>query len=142
MNIITYGSLMNQKSLEKTLQRDAKLLTITLPKANRIFNAPFGDYAFLNLELGGKDSIEAAYFELDKNEIEKFSEREKDSELIEVVKGMYAFVWPAAYCRELPVLQSYIDVCESGCRDLGIDLWSGMKMPQKIIDDSRQPLYQ
>ena len=142
MTILAYGSLMNQKSLEKTLQRKTQLTPITVPNTQRRFNAPFGDYAFLNIGFDDNCSIEAAYFELGSNEVGKFAEREEGAELIEVLPSMYAFIWPVEYCQELPVLQSYIDVCTSGCRELGISFWPGTNMPEKIIDDSSRPLYQ
>lgn len=141
MKIVAYGSLMNQNSLEKTLQRSAQLITVTVPNVQRVFNAPFGDYAFLNLAFVEDNSIEAAYFELDKEEIEKFNQRERGSELVEVMAGMYAFVWPKAYCKDLPVLQSYIDFCQTGCRELNINFWPGTQQPQVIFDDAKKPLY-
>lgn len=141
MKIIAYGSLMNQKSLENTLQRSVELNVITVPNVQRIFNAPFDNYAFLNIENVKGVSIEAAYFELKPNETKKFTEREEGSEIIEVLPGYFAFVWPKAYSQELPVLQSYIDICLAGCRELNIDLWGGTKVPQAIVDDTSNPLY-
>ena len=57
MNIIAYGSLMNQFSLEATLGRPAKLTKITIPGYSRIFNAPFDGHAFLNLQASSPNSL-------------------------------------------------------------------------------------
>jgi hypothetical protein len=141
MNVIAYGSLLNQNSLEKTLGRKATLIPITLLGFQRVFNAQFGDYAFLNVEKMSDATIETAYFSLDEKEAVLFAEREKGSELIEVMPGFVAFVWPEKYCRELPVLQSYIDVCLLGAIVLEIDFWRGTKRPQTILDDRKSPLY-
>lgn len=141
MKIIAYGSLLNSGSLAKTLGRVAELKPIELAGYARVFNAPFGEYAFFNLVSEPESVIEAAYFELAETEVERFMEREKGSQVLEVLPDYYAFVWPEANCRELPVLQSYIDVCQSGCDELKIDLWPGTKMPAVVVDDRQAPLY-
>ncbi len=141
MNIIAYGSLLKKSSLEKTLQREATLQRTTLPGFRRIFNAPFDDYAFLNIEKSSRTSIDVAFFTLNKKELAKFAERESGSDVIECLPGYYAFVWPQISCKELPVLQSYIDVCEAGAQEVGIDLWKGIKKPKVIINDRENPLY-
>jgi hypothetical protein len=141
MNIIAYGSLMNQPSLEKSLGRQASLYPITLLGYERIFNAPFGHYAFLNLQPAKNTTTEVAYFNLNTDEVEKFSIREQGSDLVEVESDYYAFLWPIAKGKLLPVLQSYIDVCQTGADHIGINLWRNTIQPTVIIDDSRDPLY-
>ncbi|MDB5179153.1 MAG: hypothetical protein JWN01_1096 [Patescibacteria group bacterium] len=141
MNIIVYGSLMKQASLEATLGRTAVLTKVTVPGYNRVFNAPFDNYAFLNLQFAVDAYIEAAYFELKPAEIANFGEREAGSELVEVKPGFFAFIWPADYVAELPVLQSYVNFCEEGASVLGIDMRQGFITPQTIVDDTLKPLY-
>jgi hypothetical protein len=141
MNIIAYGSLMNKKSLEKTLKRKIQLSKVILTGYERIFNAPFGEYAFLNLQKNKNNSIEVAYFIIKENELKKFAKREEGSELIEVTDNYFAFIWPSNKCKELPVLQSYLDVCEKGAEELEINIWKGAIMPFKIINDKSNPFY-
>ncbi len=141
MNIIAYGSLLNKQSLETTLQRKTKLNKIILPDYERIFNAPFGEYSFLNLQKNKTSYIETAYFVLKENEIAKFKEREAGSDLIEVLPMYFAFIWPEQYCKILPVLQSYIDICEKGAEQLKIDIWRNIIKPDVIEDDRRNPRY-
>jgi hypothetical protein len=141
MKIIAYGSLMNQKSLEKTLGRPAKLTNITLKGWARVFNAPFDGYAFLNLQQSPGKTIKVAYFEIYADEIAKFAKREAGSDLVEVKKGYFAFVWPAGKCQTLPVLQSYIDICRQGAVDLEIDFQNNTILPIKILDDRQAPKY-
>jgi len=141
MKIIAYGSLMNQASLESTLGRPAQLQTIGVPGYRRVFNAPFDGFAFLNLQRVPGSSLDAAWFELSEAETAKFAEREARSELLELVPGCYAFVWPNRLTRDLPVLQSYINVCRTGATALGINFAKGLTAPTSVIDDVRSPLY-
>lgn len=141
MNIVAYGSLMKQSSLESAVQRPALLRKITVTGWKRVFNAPFDDYAFLNLQRAPGVEIEAAYFELEPAEVELFAEREAGAELVEVKAGFFAFVWPQDYCRDLPALRSYIDVCSEGASELGIDFTVGTDWPQTVVDDTRDPIY-
>lgn len=141
MNIIAYGSLMNKASLEKTLQRPVVLKKIEIPNYKRTFNAPFGDYAFLNLVAAPEGRIEAAYFTLEESELDFFTDREAGSQLVEVVPDYYAFIWPNVYCKSLPVLASYMAVCRSGAERLSINFDMGLGQPKSIVDDTMQPLY-
>jgi hypothetical protein len=141
MKVIVYGSLMNRTSLESVLQRPALLSKIAVAGWKRVFNAPFDGYSFLNLRPAENDAIEAAYFELDPSEQQLFAEREAGADLIEVVPGFYAFIWPEEYCRDLPALQSYIDICSRAAGELGVDFASGVDWPEVIIDDKKNPEY-
>lgn len=132
---------MNGSSLKSTLGRPATLTGLTVTGWRRVFNAPFDGYAYLNLRPAPESLIEAASFELDPDELRQFDEREAGSELIELLPGYFAFVWPAGLCRELPVLESYIAVCRQGAGELGIDLTLGTDWPPDIVDDSADPLY-
>ena len=141
MKIVAYGSLLNLKSLEKTLGRKAILIPIEVKGVERIFNVPFGKYSFLNLKPNKNSVIGAAYFELTDSELDKFSEREAGSRLIEVIKGYYAFCWNGKTNETLPVLQSYIDICVSGAKALGVEFWKNTKRPALVINDLARPLY-
>ena len=141
MKIIAYGALMNRSSLESVVARPAPLSKIIVSGWQRVFNAPFDGYAFLNLTPAADSIIEAAYFELDPTELELFAEREGGAELVEVAPGFHAFIWPESYCRELPALRSYIDVCSHAAGDLGIDFAIGLDWPRAVIDDTKNPQY-
>ena len=141
MKFVVYGALMNRSSLESVVGPSAPLSKIVVPGWKRVFNAPFDGYAFLNLTPAAGSKIEAAYFRLDPAMLERFAEREAGSELVEVVPGFHAFVWPEPYCRELPTLRSYIDVCSHAARDLGIDLTLGLDWPRNVVDDTENPQY-
>jgi len=141
MKIIVYGSLMNRSSLESVVGRLAPLSKIIVSGWKRVFNAPFDGYAFLNLTPAAESMIEAVYFELDSTELELFSEREAGAQIVEIVPGFYAFVWPESYCRELPALQSYMDICLLAAGDLGIDFTVGLDWPGTIVDDTKNPQY-
>lgn len=141
MKIIAYGSLMNQKSLGKTLRRSVKLKKTNISGWCRIFNAPFDGYAFLNLRRVRGKTIEAAYFSISQNELKLFEKREKGSDLVEVKNGFFAFIWPGNKTKSLPVLESYLDVCEKGARRLRIDFWRNTAKPNNIINDLQHPKY-
>lgn len=131
---------MNQNSLQKTLRRKIILRKTSLIGWCRVFNAPFGEYAFLNLKKTNK-TIWVAYFCIRKEELELFKEREAGSNLIEVKKGFFAFVWAEEKSKYLPVLRSYIDICEKGAKKLAIDFWRSTKTPKEIVDDRNHPFY-
>jgi hypothetical protein len=141
MKVIAYGSLMSQTSLESTLGRRAGLTAVSISGWKRVFNAPFDGYAFLNLKRESDASIEAAFFELGATELPLFAEREAGSELLEVMTGYYAFVWPEHYCQNLPALRSYIQLCEQSATRNGLDFSVGLEYPVLVIDDLAKPLY-
>lgn len=142
MKIIAYGSLMNKKSLFKTLSKKVKIKKIDIQNFERVFNAPFGDFAYLNLRAKTGGKIEACYFEIGKKDLSEFLKREEGSNLVEIMPGFFAFVWPKEKCAKLPVLLSYIKTCEAGAKNLGIDFWSGTTRPKKIVNDLANPLYE
>lgn len=141
MKVLAYGSLQNKRSLEATLNRRASYGIVEVKGYQRVFNAPFGDYAFLNLQPNSESTFECAYFEIDESELYKFDVREAGSILTEVMPGYYAFIWPEVNCKELPVLQSYIDICENGAKDQDVNLWQGTISPEKVINDLLEPMY-
>lgn len=141
MNVIAYGSLMNQRSLEGTLNRRAELTPVTIEGYARVFNAPFDNYAFLNLRRTDNSRIECAYFEIEPIELTKFSVREAGSELVELTSGLYAFMWPGDKAEDLPVLMSYINVCQEASRQLELDFIKGTVWPNILEDDRMKPKY-
>lgn len=141
MKIIAYGSLMNKDSLKKTLKRDVLLCKIVITGYRRVFNAPFSSYAFLNLEKCETRNTEMAYFTINKQELKLFWERERGSKLVEIKQGYYAFVWPRESCVELSVLQSYIDICLGGARELDVNFWKNTVRPKVIVNDRKNPGY-
>lgn len=141
MKLVAYGSLINKSSLEETLGRDVAYELIAIKDYARIFDAPFGEYAFLNLTNIPGAQFEAACFSIKQSELSKFEVREAGSILLEIKPDHFAFVSPAQKCKNLPVLQSYIDVCEKGCNLLGISLWTSTIRPKTIINDRANPLY-
>jgi len=142
VNVVAYGSLMHRPSLEATLRRPAALTRITMPGWRRVFNAAFSDgLAYLNLQRALSSQIEAAFFTVDRSELPLFADREAGAELVEVMTGYHAFVWPERHCVELPVARSYVEVCRRGAADLGIDLSMGTTWPVTVLDDTDLPRY-
>jgi hypothetical protein len=142
MKIIAYGSLMHRPSLEATLRRPAALAPVTVPGWRRVFNAPFPDgLSYLNIQPALSSQIEAGYFTAAEAELPLFADREAGSELVEVMAGYHAFVWPPDACRELPVLRSYLDVCRQGAAGLGVNLDLGTTWPAVVHDDIACPRY-
>jgi hypothetical protein len=142
MKVIAYGSLMHRPSLEATLRRPATLTRITIPGWRRLFNAPFPDgLSYLNIAPALSSQIEAGYFTADPSELPLFADREAGSELVEVMSGYHAFVWPRHAWRELPVLRSYLEVCRLGAEALGVALDLGTTWPTVVRDDTARPLY-
>lgn len=141
MKIVAYGSLQNKVSLEATLGRPVSYDVITVEGYQKVFNAPFGDYAFLNLQKNVESSFDCLYFDIDPTELDKFAVREAGSELVEIMPSYWAFIWPSDYCRDLPVLKSYIDVCEVAAKQNELYLWQGAVLPCEVINDTQKPLY-
>jgi hypothetical protein len=142
MKVVAYGSLMHRPSLEATLRRPAALTRITIPGWRRVFNAPFPDgLSYLNIAPALSGQIEAGYFTVEAAELPLFADREAGSELVEVMSGYHAFVWPRPAWRELPVPRSYLEVCRQGADGLGVNLELGTTWPAVVHDDSAGPLY-
>jgi hypothetical protein len=142
MKVVAYGSLMHRPSLEATLRRPAALTRITIPGWRRVFNAPFPDgLSYLNIVPALSGQLEAGYFTADAAELPLFAGREAGSELVEVMTGYHAFVWPPGAWGELPVLRSYLQVCREGAASLGVNLKLGTTWPAVVHDDSAKPLY-
>jgi hypothetical protein len=142
VNVVAYGALMHRPSLEATLRRPARLNRLTIPGWRRVFDAAFPDgLAYLNLRPALSTQIQAAWFNVAEPELRLFADREAGSDLVEVLPGFHAFVWPEARCREFPVLSSYVDICRRGAKALGIDLAQGTTWPATIRNDSANPAY-
>jgi hypothetical protein len=142
MKVVAYGSLMHRPSLEATLRRPAMLTPVTLPGWRRVFNAPFPDgLSYLNIQPALSSQIEAGYFTVEPAELPLFADREAGSELVEVMSGYHAFVWPPGAWRELPVLRSYLEVCRQGAAGLGISFSLGTTWPAVVCDDAASPRY-
>jgi hypothetical protein len=142
MKIVAYGSLMHRPSLEATLRRPAALTRVTIPGWRRVFNASFPDgLSYLNIQPALSSQIEAGHFTVEAAELPLFADREAGSELVEVMSGYHAFVWPRNAWRELPVLRSYLEVCRQGAASLGINLDLGITWPAVVRDDTVSPLY-
>ncbi len=141
MKIIAYGSLQNRQSLEATLGRSVTYGRTKVIGYEKVFNAPFGNYAFLNLRKNTSASFTCVYFTIQPGELCKFKDREAGSVLAEIMPDFWAFVWPESYCRALPVLQSYIDVCEKGYAQNTLDFWRSTVTPKTFVNDRKQPIY-
>ena len=94
---------------------------MTLNDYARIFNAKFGDFAYLNIQKIPGQKIEAGYFEITSSEVKLFRKCEAGSLLVEIKPGYFAFIWPEYLTAELPVLFSYINTCVNGANELKIN---------------------
>ena len=139
--IVGYGSLINLRSLQRTLPQVQYSLPVRVHGFQRKWNAREDvtvsfSTTYLGINTDDESSFNGVLFEVEESELEIIDAREFLYERIEVKKDSVEIlggdfhedkaqkVWiyltkkPKEVIKEFPLIQSYIDVCVSGCLEI------------------------
>jgi len=142
--IIGYGSLFKKSSLNRTLPDVNEIKPILLKNYKRSWNAienitPTFSTTFLGVEKSFDSQMNAIIFEVENSMIGELDKREFLYNRIKVEVSDIEFlaspfnvtdkdnIWiyvtkePAKPSQEYPIIQSYVDICISGCFEIEKD---------------------
>lgn len=117
--VFGYGSLMNRRSLQKTLPDKKIERWVSLVGYQRKFNAPVGGYLYLNLVPEINSIVEGVLIRVTDEELKKLKKREIGYRCVDVVRNIkesirgriFTFIAPNKDYPEMKILKSYIDTC-------------------------------
>jgi len=119
MYIFGYGSLVNPKSLQKTLPGKSIAKHISIIGYRRIFNVPVFGYLYLNIKPEPNTKLDGVLVSVSDEELIKLKKREKGYSCIDITNALseniegpvYTFIAPEQKYPDMKILQSYIDTC-------------------------------
>ncbi len=142
--VFGYGSLMNPKSLQRTLP-GATAVPAQLFDFQRKFNIPVDGYLYLNIVPKSGKVMEGVCIPVSDEELAKLKSRERGYECVDVsekisgVEGVaYAFIAPDKGFPGLKILQSYIDTCLAGVSDEKQNQWIEETIIENEIENDRE----
>src|SRR3989344_6686885 len=148
--IFGYGSLMNPKSLAKTLPGERMATRTYLYGYQRKMNAPVNGYLYLNIVPRRGKRVEGAIIPISESEMGVLKEREPGYTYVDVsaqlerkITGVvYAFLAPDQVYPSLEIPHSYLNTCLAGKSDDEKDLWlQETLIENKIREDLENPVY-
>ena len=122
MYVFGYGSLMNPKSLQKTLPGKSIAQSASIIGYRRIFNMPVSGYLYLNIKPKANAKVDGVLINISDEELAKLKKREKGYSCIDITNAIledmqepaYTFIAPDQKYPDMKILQSYINTCLSG----------------------------
>lgn len=149
MYIFAYGSLMNPRSLAKSLPGERVLRKTLLRGYRRKANIEFDDYAYMNLVEEASAIVLGYLIPVDEAELLAFAEREEGYALTDVsariaddtTDRIVAFIAPDKPC-EKPVPRSYLMTCTSGMTETERATWIAETEILAIEEDLASPIYE
>lgn len=148
--IFGYGSLMNSRSLQKTLSGKTIEKRACLRDYRRKFNIPVNGYLYLNIILEAEAVTCGVLINVSQKELEQLKMREVgyrcldvSNNVLEEVDGrVFAFVAPDNGYPDLKILQSYINTCLQGVPEDEREKWlEETVIGNEIEDDTAAPKY-
>lgn len=150
ISVFAYGSLLNPKSLKKTLPGNRATQRAVLIGYQRKINAPVSGYLYLNIvpRLGKK--VQGMLISVKARELEALKLRESGYTCVDVtdrieipVKGVvYTFIASDKAYPGLKVPRSYLVTCLSGKSESDKKLWlEETLIENEIEEDLTNPVY-
>lgn len=144
--VFGYGSLMNPKSLKRTLPKASITFRATLRNYQRKFNIPVDGYLYLNIVPQKGKTVEGVCIQVSEEELAMLRVRERGYACVDVTKNMtgkmdgrvYAFIAPDDSFPKLKILQSYIDTCLAGVPEEKKSAWLADTIVENDIEDDRE----
>lgn len=147
--IFGYGSLMNPKSLEKTLPGERAVLSGTLMGYQRKINAPVNGYLYMNLVPNPKMTVRGVVVQVTSLELAQLKLREPGYECVEITKSMekkpngavLTFIAPDKSYPKLKVPRSYLLTCLMGVKEEKEKWLQETMIQNEIEEDVQNPVY-
>lgn len=148
--MFAYGSLLNPKSLKKTLSGNRVTEQAVLLGFQRKINASVSGYLYLNIVPQSGKKVRGMLISLTAQELEVLKLREPGYECVDVTdrieipaKGVtYTFIAPDKAYPDLKVPRSYLVTCLSGKSESDKKLWlEETLIENEIEEDLANPVY-
>ncbi|MDP3957504.1 MAG: gamma-glutamylcyclotransferase family protein [bacterium] len=148
--IFGYGSLMNPKSLLKTLPGERTTRWATLLGYQRKLNAPVNGYLYLNIVPRVGKRAEGKVIAITKEELGKLQKRELGYKCVDITERMeekiegavYTFLAPDKSYPGMQIPRSYLATCLAGKSDAEKQLWlKETAIENEIVEDMFKPAY-
>lgn len=148
--VFGYGSLMNPKSLQKTLSGERATSWATLLGYQRKVNVPVNGYLYLNIIPRVGKKVEGKVIAITKTELERLRKRELGYDCVDVTDQMqeptggtvYAFIAPDISYPNMKIPRSYLITCLLGRSEAEKQLWlKESVIENEIIEDMSAPVY-
>ncbi len=148
--VFAYGSLLNPKSLQKTLSGNRTTKPMMLLGFQRKINALVNGYLYLNIVPRSGKWVPGMLIAVTKEELEVLKLREAGYDCVDVtdrieipVKGIvYAFIAPDTASPDLKIPRSYLLTCLSGKSEVEKKLWlEETLIENEIEEDLDHPVY-
>jgi len=143
MYIFGYGSLVNPKSLQKTLPGKSIAKHISIIGYRRIFNVPVFGYLYLNIKPEPNTKLDGVLVSVSDEELIKLKKREKGYSCIDITNALsentecpvYTFIAPEQKYPDMKILQSYINTCLAGIPKNNQKKWFNETIIENPIED-------
>lgn len=148
--IFGYGSLMNPKSLAKTLPGKRFFTFGTLSKYKRKINVLINDYLYLNLVKSNDSKVEGVLISITKKELLKLQKREVGYECVDVSSKLkpkidgkvFTFIAPDKSYPGFKIPKSYLLTCTANMTRKKKEQWLKETIIENgIEDDIANPVY-
>lgn len=150
MYIFGYGSLMNQKSLQKTLPGRTIKQWAVLRGYRRCFSILIGGYLYLSLERCAPAQTVGALIKITKKDLTELKKREKGYRCVNVsrkisnakFKNIYTFIGRSDWRPGYYIPQSYIATCLKYAPKIVKNNWQQTTVIKNSIkNDLKKPKY-
>ena len=148
--VFGYGSLMNPRSLQRTLPGKIIEGKAVLMGYRRKFNVPVERHLYLNIIQEQGSSVKGVLVCVLDVELEELKRREIGYQCVDVTESIkeringliFAFIAPDKSYPEMTILQSYINTCLGGVQEEEKIEWiKETVIENKIEDDVEAPKY-
>lgn len=150
ISVFAYGSLLNPKSLKKTLSGNRVTEQASLLGFQRKINAPVSGYLYLNIVPRSGKKVQGMLISVNAQELEVLKLREPGYGCVDVTKKIeiqgkgvvYTFIAPDKAYPDLKIPRSYLTTCLDGKSASEKKLWLEETLfENEIEEDLTNPVY-
>lgn len=149
--VFGYGSLMNPKSVARTIPGEREMVRTRLKGYQRRMNVPYGQYLYLNIAPREDIDVVGTVIPVTPEELEMLKVRESGYDCVDVTDLLedefdgivYSFIAPDIPVAELKVPRSYILTCLDGIPAHEREQWLAETiLENEIEEDVSSPVYE
>ncbi len=149
--VFGYGSLMNPKSLARTIPGEREIFRTRIKDYQRRMNVPYGEYLYLNIAPRENIEVSGVVIPVTSDELEMLKIREVGYDCVDVTDRLtdsfdgvvYAFIAPDVFISTLKVPRSYLLTCLGGVPEQERETWLAETiLENEIEEDVFAPVYE
>ena len=148
--VFGYGSLMNPKSIRKTLPGERAVEPARLLGYQRKINAPVDGYLYLNIVPRAEKKVEGVIIPVTDKELQQLKKREVGYGCVDISNSLerrkrrntYTFIAPDRSYPNLQIPRSYLLTCLLGKSSTDRQQWLAETIIEnEIKEDTKTPVY-